>query len=200
MLIRAPVPAARAAATGRLILVAALPLALVLTLWLLALGAWVRSRVTVPATTMADAMARVARGDLTDTPTADEGTGAVAQLSGSLQEMRRALRGLVGTIRSAAAQSADMAGEISAATEQMAASGQEMSATTQHLAQQAHRQAQTVKRAADDANRILAIANALAEGRAGRRDPQRRPAVHRRPATGPAWTRASRRSSPSRAR
>ena len=166
VMVRQPVSAAYASAqgAGRIILITAVLLVIAFTGSLLALGSWLHRQVTLPVTEMAGAAARVAQGDLTDAVTFHEGAGEVAQLSGALRGMLGALRGLVGAIRSASTEAADMAGEISAATEQMSASGQEMSGTTQVLSQQAHRQAQTVRRAADDANRILAIANALAEG------------------------------------
>jgi methyl-accepting chemotaxis protein len=166
VMVRQPVATAYASATGagRIILSAAVLLAIVFTVSLLAVGGWLHQQVTLPVTEMAGAAARVAQGDLTDVVTFHDGAGEVAQLSGALRGMLGALRGLVGAIRSAATETADMAGEISAATEQMSASGQEMSGTTQVLSRQAQRQSQTVKRAAEDANRILAIANALAEG------------------------------------
>jgi methyl-accepting chemotaxis protein len=166
VMVRQPVSAAYASAqgAGRIILVAALVLVLVFAGSLLFVGGWLHRHVTLPVTEMADAASRVAQGDLTDAVGLHEGAGEVAQLSGALRGMLGALRGLVGAIRSAATEAAEMAGEISAATEQMSASGQEMSATTQDLSQQAQQQARTVKRAADDANRILAIANSLAEG------------------------------------
>ena len=166
VMVRQPVSAAYASAqgAGRIILLAAVLLAIVFTASLLALGRWLHLHVTLPVTEMAGVATQVAHGDLTDAVAFHHGAGEVAQLSDALLGMLGALRGLVGAIRSAATEAADMAGEISAATEQMSASGQEMSGTTQDLSQQAHRQAQTVKRAAADANRILAIANTLAEG------------------------------------
>jgi methyl-accepting chemotaxis protein len=166
VLVRQPASTAYAPARGaaRVILLAALLLAIAGTVSLLALAGWLHRNVTLPVTEMAGAAGRLAGGDLTTVATVHEGTGEVAQLSDALGGMRSGLRALLGAIRAAAVEAADMAGEISAATEQMSASGQEMSDTTQDLSQQANKQAQTVKRAAEDANRILAIAGTLAAG------------------------------------
>ncbi|MDP3773459.1 MAG: methyl-accepting chemotaxis protein [Gemmatimonadales bacterium] len=150
-------------AIGKLILVVAITLGVLVVFALFGLGAWLNRRVTKPVERLAAAASAVAQGDLAVDLELTRGTAEVAHLGSSLIGMVGALRRLVGAIRSAADEAAAMAAEISASTEEMAAAGQEMSSTTQDLSRRAQQQAEVVKAAAVDANRILAIAKRLAE-------------------------------------
>lgn len=150
-------------AVGRIILIAALVLSTLGLLALSGVGAWLNRRVTRPVSMLAAAASEVAKGHLANDVTPGQGTAEVAHLGSSLNEMVRSLRGLVGAIRTAADEATAMATDISASTEEMASTGAEISGTTQDLSHLAHKQSEVVKAASADANRILAIANRLAD-------------------------------------
>jgi methyl-accepting chemotaxis protein len=148
---------------GRLILIAAIVLVFLVMAALSVLGNWLNRRVTRPVEALATMASAVAQGDLDQDVSWSRGTAEVTHLGASLNGMVGALRRLVGAIRSAADEAAAMAAQISASTEQMAAAGSEMSNTTQDLSRRAQDQAEVVKASASDANRILRIANGLAQ-------------------------------------
>jgi methyl-accepting chemotaxis protein len=147
---------------GQIYLAAALVVLALGVATLVALGMWLKARVTVPIEQMVRTAGAVSGGDLSvDTPLTGS-AAEVLQLSASLAGMLEALRRLVGAIHTAADEAAAMAAEIGASTEQMSATGQEMASTTQDLSRRAQEQAAVVKEAAGDATRIRSIAGRLA--------------------------------------
>jgi methyl-accepting chemotaxis protein len=120
---------------------------------------WFIKNILKPIGRAASIAARVAQGDLRDT---DNLGSREDGLTRSINAMVTELRGLVGAIRTNAADAASMAEQISSSTQQMSASTQEVSGTCNDLTERASRQAALVRAAADDASKILAIAEELA--------------------------------------
>jgi methyl-accepting chemotaxis protein len=132
---------------------------------LLTLTSWLDARITKPVQAAGAIARRIAEGDLTIETVSEEGhDDEVHDLVSSVNQMVRALTGLVGAIHSSADESAAMAEEISASTQQMSASTHEMSKTCQHLSAQAADQTSMIQHATGDSTRILEIASRLAEG------------------------------------
>jgi methyl-accepting chemotaxis protein len=131
---------------------------------LLTLTSWLDARITKPVQAAGAIARRIAEGDLTIETVSEEGhDDEVHDLVSSVNQMVRALTGLVGAIHSSADESAAMAEEISASTQQMSASTHEMSKTCQHLSAQAADQTSMIQHATGDSTRILEIASRLAE-------------------------------------
>ena len=124
---------------------------------------WLERTIIQPLAAVTSITLRVADGDLSVSreEIARVGGGAVTD---GLTRMLRELNRLVGSIRSAATDSAALAEEISSATEQMVSSTEEVAGTTAELTDRAIAQAALVRGVADDASRILAIAESVAAG------------------------------------
>ena len=124
---------------------------------------WLTHRVLMPVGSAAAVATRVAQGDLSVPDLAGRvGATRVEGLTTAITVMVTELRGLVGTIRSNAAEAATMAEEISSSTQEMSASTEEVSGTCNDLTDRATRQAALVRETAADAAKILAIAEELA--------------------------------------
>lgn len=125
--------------------------------------AWLERTIIQPLAAVTAITLRVADGDLSVSK--DElgrvGGGAVTE---GLTRMIRELSRLVGSIRTAATDSAALAEEISSASQQMVSSTEEVAGTTAELTDRAIAQAALVRAVADDAGRILEIAEGVAGG------------------------------------
>ena len=124
---------------------------------------WLERRIIRPLGVVSTITLRIADGDLTAAPGDIEGIGGGA-VTDAVHRMVRELNRLVGSIRTAAADSAALAEEISSATEQMVSSTEEVAGTTADLTGRAIGQAALVRAVADDAGRILTIAEEVAAG------------------------------------
>jgi len=124
---------------------------------------WLERTIIQPLAAVTAITLRVADGDLSVSKDEISRVGGGAVTDG-LNRMLRELNRLVGSIRSAATDSAALAEEISSATEQMVSSTEEVAGTTAELTDRAIAQAALVRAVADDAARILAIAEGVAGG------------------------------------
>lgn len=124
---------------------------------------WLERAVILPLGAVTAITLRVADGDLTVTKEDINRVGGGAVTDG-ITRMVRELNRLVGSIRTAATDSAALAEEISSATQQMVSTTEEVAGTTADLTDRAIAQAGLVRAVADDAARILAIAEEVAAG------------------------------------
>jgi methyl-accepting chemotaxis protein len=122
---------------------------------------WILRNILRPLGNAVVVTSRVAEGDLTVSLSAIGKTQA-DHLTHTIGRMVGQLRTLVGAIKGSAQEAAAMAQQISSSTQQMSASTQEVSGTCNDLTERATRQATIVRAAAEDGERILQIAQTLA--------------------------------------
>lgn len=125
---------------------------------LLFISRYVSRRVTAPASALALAAERVARGDLTLDVSASVEDDEIGRLGRATDSMVGELRRLVSAIRDSAQETAAMSAEITAGSEEMSAAASEMAHTSSELSEQSADMAQTIQRAALDAGTLREIA------------------------------------------
>lgn len=121
----------------------------------------VSRRVTAPASVLALAAERVARGDLTSGVVAGVADDEIGRLGRATETMVEKLRRLVGAIRDSAQETAAMSAEITAGSEQISAAASEMARTSSELSEQSANMAQTIQHTAADAGALREIAERI---------------------------------------
>ena len=125
---------------------------------LLIVSRFVSRRVTAPASALALAAERVAKGDLTSDVVAGAEDDEIGRLGRATETMVGELRRLVSAIRDSAQETAAMSAEITAGSEEMSAAASEMARTSCELSEQSGDMAQTIQRTAADAGTLREIA------------------------------------------
>ena len=142
----------------RALFAGAATLVVLIAVALLFVSRFVSRRVTAPASALALAAERVARGDLTSDVIAGVEDDEIGRLGRATETMVGELRRLVSAIRDSAQETAAMSAEITAGSEQMSASASEMARTSSELSEQSADMAQTIQRTAADASTLREIA------------------------------------------
>lgn len=135
-------------------------------------GGWVAREIGRPVEMIASAAARVGGGDLR-LSVPKVGSGEVAQLCLSVQEMIDRLRELVGSIREASFFTQSRSHEIASAVEQLSAGTQEMAATLARLTSEAGRHSDGIQEINAGMETLGAAARDLASGAASAREQSR---------------------------
>ncbi len=126
---------------------------------LLLVSRFVSRRVTAPASALALAAERVAKGDLASDVMAGVEDDEIGRLGRATASMVGELRRLVSAIRDSAQETAAMSAEITAGSEEMSAAASEMARTSCELSEQSADMAQTIQRTAMDAGTLKEIAD-----------------------------------------